>query len=81
MRVLGTLWPLYRQGSDHASFRRPGRRNLFFIAQTPYIIQGTLREQVAWRWAGWAAALVDRANLTGLVLGCIEAKFCKKICV
>ena len=22
-----------------------------------------------------------RANLTGLVLGCIEAKFCKKICV
>ena len=28
-----------------------------------------------------AAALLDRANLTGLVLGCIEAKFCKKICV
>ena len=23
----------------------------------------------------------DRANLTGLVLGCIEANFCKKICV
>ena len=23
---------------------------------------------------------LDRANLTGLVLGCIEAKFCKKIC-
>ena len=28
-----------------------------------------------------AAALLGRANLTGLVLGCIEAKFCKKICV
>ena len=27
------------------------------------------------------AALLDRANLTGLVLGYIEAKFCKKICV
>ena len=27
------------------------------------------------------AALLDRANLTGLVLGCIEAKFCRKICV
>ena len=25
--------------------------------------------------------LLGRANLTGLVLGCIEAKFCKKICV
>ena len=24
---------------------------------------------------------LERANLTGLVLGCIEAKFCKKICV
>ena len=23
----------------------------------------------------------DRASFTGLVLGCIEAKFCKKICV
>ena len=27
------------------------------------------------------AALLDRANLTGLVLGCIETKFCRKICV
>ena len=25
--------------------------------------------------------MLDRADLTGLVLGCIEAKFCKKICV
>ena len=24
---------------------------------------------------------LDPANLTGLVLGCIEANFCKKICV
>ena len=29
----------------------------------------------------WAAALLGRANLIGLVLGFIEAKFCKKICV
>ena len=28
-----------------------------------------------------AAALLGRANFTGLVLGCIEAKFCRKICV
>ena len=26
---------------------------------------------------GWAAAPLDRANFTGLVLGGIEAKFCK----
>ena len=26
-------------------------------------------------------ARLGRANLTGLVLGCIEAKFCNKICV
>ena len=30
---------------------------------------------------GISAALLDRANFTGLVLGCIEAKICKKICV
>ena len=30
---------------------------------------------------GLNGALLDRANLTGLVLGCIEAKFCKQICV
>ena len=29
------------------------------------------------RLADLAAALLDRANLTGIVLGCIEAKFCK----
>ena len=30
---------------------------------------------------GMRAVLLSRANLTGPVLGCIEAKFCKKICV
>ena len=25
----------------------------------------------------WLAAPLDRANFTGLVLGCIEAKFCE----
>ena len=30
----------------------------------------------------WAVQFgLGRANLTGLVLGCIEARFCKKICV
>ena len=35
------------------------------------------------RWGGAASSVhcLDRANLTGLVLGCIEAKFCEKICV
>ena len=27
------------------------------------------------------APVLDRANFTGLVLGCVEAKFCKNICV
>ena len=34
-----------------------------------------------WTTRRQLAALLGRANLTGLVLGCIEAKFCKKICV
>ena len=33
------------------------------------------------RSATTTSTRLDRANLTGLVLGCIEAKFCKKICV
>ena len=34
------------------------------------------RKKLQEEWAADAAA-----NLIGLVLGCIEAKFCKKICV
>ena len=48
-----------------------------------------MRERPAWQAAlryiakcgGRAAGARGRANLTELVLGCIEAKFCKKICV
>ena len=32
-----------------------------------------------WRSEVWAATPLDRANFTGLFLGCIEAKFCKQI--
>ena len=33
------------------------------------------------RVAGGADKLADQTNFRGLVLGCIEAKFCKQICV
>ena len=42
-------------------------------------------ERLGQGWPGWHEPVVrlsrDAANLTGLVLGCIVAKFCKKICV
>lgn len=34
---------------ESASFSRPGPLNVFFLAQRPYLFQGTLREQ-AWLW-------------------------------
>ena len=40
-----------------------------------------LEGELAARGASMAAAVLGGANLTGLVFGCIEAKFCKKICV
>eukprot|EP00928_Gymnodinium_smaydae_P036230 TRINITY_DN25346_c1_g1_i1.p1 TRINITY_DN25346_c1_g1~~TRINITY_DN25346_c1_g1_i1.p1 ORF type:complete len:1415 (-),score=238.82 TRINITY_DN25346_c1_g1_i1:216-4460(-) len=51
LRVLGGLWPLFRNPGDdskQASFTRPEKRNLFFLAQAPYIFSGTLRQQVAY---------------------------------
>jgi len=51
LRVLGKLWPLYRapgQAGKNTRMSRPGARNMFFIAQKPYLSHGTLREQVAY---------------------------------
>eukprot|EP00930_Biecheleria_cincta_P040069 TRINITY_DN27487_c0_g2_i1.p1 TRINITY_DN27487_c0_g2~~TRINITY_DN27487_c0_g2_i1.p1 ORF type:complete len:1502 (-),score=313.01 TRINITY_DN27487_c0_g2_i1:8-4513(-) len=51
LRVLGQFWPLFRSPGPfggEASFCRPGPRNVFFLAQRPYLFQGTLREQVAY---------------------------------
>eukprot|EP00439_Symbiodinium_sp_Y106_P005467 s2244_g1.t1 len=51
LRVLGQLWPLFRSPADKgddASFSRPGPFSVFFLAQRPYLFQGTLREQVAY---------------------------------
>ena len=33
------------------------------------------------KWFGFETALLGRANFAGLAIGCIKAKFCKKICV
>ena len=75
--------------SPHTSsvIHMPAMRTLSFVPS-----RSMASFSVTWRpqlpsWAetpqlsGWAAALLDRANFTGLVLGCIEAKVCKKICV
>eukprot|EP00928_Gymnodinium_smaydae_P076483 TRINITY_DN5950_c1_g2_i1.p1 TRINITY_DN5950_c1_g2~~TRINITY_DN5950_c1_g2_i1.p1 ORF type:complete len:1554 (+),score=286.16 TRINITY_DN5950_c1_g2_i1:344-4663(+) len=63
LRVLGELWPLFRSPNDlrrAATFGRPGARNVFFIAQRPYIFSGTLREQVA--YPVWDSTLLDELS-------------------
>lgn len=60
LRVLGRLWPLFRHPEDlekAARFSRPGPRNIFFLAQKPYIAHGSLRQQVA--YPVWDEALED----------------------
>lgn len=51
LRTLGKLWPLFRSPSDvqgKARLVRPGPRSVFFLAQRPYVFEGTLREQIAY---------------------------------
>ncbi|CAK9019022.1 ATP-binding cassette sub-family D member 3 (68 kDa peroxisomal membrane protein) (PMP68) (70 kDa peroxisomal membrane protein) (PMP70), partial [Durusdinium trenchii] len=62
LRVLGQLWPLFRNpvGGERASFCRPGPRSVFFLAQRPYLFQGTLREQVA--YPIWDTSLLTDLN-------------------
>ena len=64
----------YPTGSCQLPDRRPA-------GSAPAPARQEVRAAAGWRALPMTAALLDRANLTGLVLGCIEAKFCKKICV
>ncbi len=64
LRVLGNMWPLFRANSENeetyqgeTEFHRPDKRNIFFLAQKPYMIQGTLREQIAYPF--WDSKLMD----------------------
>jgi len=63
LRVLGQLWPLFRspEGGESASFSRPGPLNVFFLAQRPYLFQGTLREQVA--YPIWDTSLLTELDM------------------
>ena len=65
--------PVRRQGND--------RRELHLAGRGRASEQGCGCQTADVRPLASAAALVDRANLTGLVLGCIEANICKQICV
>eukprot|EP00928_Gymnodinium_smaydae_P004274 TRINITY_DN11474_c0_g1_i1.p1 TRINITY_DN11474_c0_g1~~TRINITY_DN11474_c0_g1_i1.p1 ORF type:complete len:1253 (+),score=148.13 TRINITY_DN11474_c0_g1_i1:125-3883(+) len=56
LRVLGGLWQLYRTpGKAVPSFERPGARQMFFLSQKPYLVKGSLRDQVA--YPCWEASL------------------------
>ncbi|CAE8663641.1 unnamed protein product, partial [Polarella glacialis] len=71
LRVLGQLWPLFRSPGPlgmQTSFKRPGPLNVFFLAQRPYLFQGTLREQVAY-------PIWDNSLLTELDDDCMEDLF------
>jgi len=63
LRVLGQLWPLFRSpgaAGRRARFGRPGPQNVFFLAQRPYLFEGTLREQVA--YPTWCTSLIEELS-------------------
>jgi len=65
LRVLGQLWPCFQTpGKASARFSRPAGRNLFFLAQRPYLFDGTLREQIA--YPVWDDSLLNQLNDTNL---------------
>jgi len=70
LRVLGQLWPLFRTpgaAGRRARFSRPPAPHVFFLAQRPYLFEGTLREQVAYPlWDASLLAELDDARLAGL---------------
>ena len=75
LRVVAKLWPLFESpsamisGTQGAVFERPGPENLFFIAQKPYLVPGSLRLQVA--YPVWSDSLlkVEDEVLHRLFLG------------
>jgi len=61
LRVLGQLWPCFQTpGKVSARFSRPLGRKLFFLAQRPYLFDGTLREQIA--YPVWDDSLLNELN-------------------
>ena len=43
IRIIAGLWPLFR---GRLARPAPGVNNIFFVPQRPYLVQGTLRDQV-----------------------------------
>ena len=69
LRVLGRLWPLFQSPGtpEKDIFCRRSKRNLSFIAQRPYVFDGSLRKQVAYPvWENSLLGNLDDAALERL---------------
>ena len=69
-------WPTSARPSSESTRRSARPRRSFCSGGTPLQLPGGARGR-----PNIPPTTKDRANWTGLVLGCIETKFCKKICV
>jgi len=45
-RLIGELWPPHRHGNMKSSIEKPKKRDILFVPQKPYLVLGTLRDQV-----------------------------------
>ena len=70
--------PVPKPAEPHRVFVSKGKKEIFLPKKRQGAAKSEARRRVAEvRALKLAGAPLDRANVRGLVLGCIEAKFCK----
>lgn len=45
-RLIGELWPPHRHHLDRSRMMKPKKRDILFVPQKPYLVLGTLRDQI-----------------------------------
>jgi len=66
LRVLGGLWPV-ASGSVH----RPPEFNMLFLAQRPYMVRGSIRQQIAYPlWDQWLQQALTDEEVESLMRAC-----------
>jgi ABC-type uncharacterized transport system fused permease/ATPase subunit len=45
-RLIGELWPPHRHDNAKSRMMKPKKRDIVFVPQKPYLVLGTLRDQI-----------------------------------
>lgn len=75
-RLLAELWPL-----QSGIIKRPPRQDIFYLSQRPYVVQGTLRDQVRYPAIPAKFSKCQRLDLNGSesLCGCDDAQIAEAL--